>query len=204
MIRNNSSGQFRQNYETKKYSRPNPAPTKNEKRPDPSAEFRILSHYDLEDLISTAEYKVITRKKKKFLWSVEEKVIIDNYKSFLDSKTNIISSLNDRAFLFFSDLIEFLESKDIKINNSLPVYGVKKFMTREEYPILLDYQSAINLLDKLRDLEVTDADLQKADRDSWHSDRDNLFDKQRLEIETFIKALQKVKSDTVLMIRIND
>jgi len=203
MIRKNS-GQFRQNYETKKYSRPNPAPQRVEKKPDPSAEFRILSHSDLDDLIIAAEYKIITQKKKKFLWTIEEKVTIDNYKNFLNSKTKLIASLNERAFLTFSDLIDFLESKDITIVNNLSENAKQKFETREEYPILLDFQSSTKLLDKLRMLEITDEDLEKSDIDNLHKLRNNLFNKQRLEIETLTKVLNDVKSDTILLIRIID
>ncbi len=203
MIRK-SSGQFRQNYETKKYSRPNPAPNKVEEEADASAEFRILSHSDLDDLIIAAEYKVVTQKKKKFLWSVEEKVVIDNYKNFLNSKTKRIASLNERAFLTFSELINFLESKDITIVNGLSENAKQKFETRDEYPILLDFQSTTKLLDKLKVLEITDEDLKKSDIDNLHQFRDNLFDKQRLEIEIFIQALKEVKSDTILLIRIID
>lgn len=199
-----SSGQFRQNYETKKYSRPNPVPKKVEKKPDPSAEFRILSHSDLDELIIAAEYKIVTQKKKKFLWSVEEKVTIDNYKNFLNSKTKLIDSLNERAFLTFSELINFLKSKNITIVNDLPENAKQKFATRDEYPILLDFQSATKLQDKLRVLEITDEDLKKSDIDNLHKLRDNLFDKQRLEIETLTQVLNKVKSDTILLIRIKD
>jgi hypothetical protein len=122
----------------------------------------------------------------------------------LESKTELISALTERAFLRFEDLLKFLESKNIKVTNSLPDEAKMKFETREEYPVLIDFQSATELLSQLENIEFTDEDLRRADADKLHLVIDGLFEKQRQEIDYFMRALRKVKNHTVLFIRIWD
>lgn len=206
-----NSRQFKKNYETKKYSRPvsseseiddKPVSNTINKEPDPSAELRILSVDDLDDLIESIEYKVIIKKKKKFLWTVKEKIKVDNYKSFLDSNTRLLPSFDDRAFLGFEDLSYYLETKNIPIDSCLSEKGKRAFQTREEFSFLLDYKLASKLLEELDNLIVTDEDLKNADEEKLYLSFENLFDKQRAEIEIFKSALREVKSDTLLLIRI--
>ncbi|SHJ99142.1 hypothetical protein [Pseudozobellia thermophila] len=203
MIRR-TSGNFAKNYEAKKYSRPRSEADQTAKTADPSAEFRILRLADLDGLVEAAEYKVVTKKKKQWFWTVNEKVVVDNYKDFLRSKTSLVAALNDRAFLMFSDLQGVLEQKGIRITNSLTEEARQKFATRDEHPILINYYTAQKLIGQFKDLVITDDDLMKADRDKLHQLQDDLFEKQRAEIKTFEQAVNEIDKGTILLVRIMD
>ncbi|MBU3024960.1 hypothetical protein Q4603_08985 [Zobellia galactanivorans] len=203
MIRR-TSGKFAQNYEAKKYARPKSATDKPDKAADPSAEFRLLQASYLNELVEAAEYKVVTKKKKKLFWTVKEEVVVDNYKDFLKSKTSLVGALNDRAFLMFDDLQNFLKQKGIHITNSLTEEARQKFRTRDEYPILINYQTAKKLAEQLKHLNITDEDLRKADTDNLHQLNESLFEKQRSEVKMFEQAVNEIEKDAILLVRIRD
>lgn len=201
MIRR-TSGNFGKNYEAKKYARPKPVRDQPAKAADPSAEFRILRLKDLDGLIASAAYKVVTKKKKKLFWTVDEKVVVDDYEDFLRSKTRLVAALNERAFLMFSDLQGFLEQKGIRITNSLTDEARQNFGTRDEHPILINYYGAQKLTEQLKALEIRDEDLRRGDTDNLHQSQEDLFEKQRSEIRTFEQVVNKIDRSEVLLVRI--
>ncbi|MDB4293227.1 hypothetical protein N9954_07430 [Maribacter sp.] len=169
-----------------------------------SAEFRLVSMYEIENLIDAAEYKVIITKKKKWPWGSEQKEIIDTYDSFLDSKTTLVSALKERAFLLFSDLQNLLANHGITLDNGAYEHAKEKFATRDERPLFIDHRTATVLISKLESLEITDEVLRENDLDDFGTHVPGQYRRKRTEIKTLEMALRKVTKTTVLFIKVND
>ncbi len=169
------------------------------------AEFRLMDATKLNRLIEAAELERV-EEEVKFLWTKKLKVSYkDNYFTFLEDETKLITFFDYSGFLLFHDLINFLKDAH-KIEIEQPEYEKYRdelIELRDEGAVIIDYYTAQKIIPAIENLNISKEEIfaHVPDAKATNDIQQNTVQNQIKQIKTFANLLKQIKAGEVLFIR---